>query len=116
MEITVVKDRIVKDELRLIAREQFGNLVKAVVDVEKEIMAIGGYHHEDERELLIRQEGSKFDDLWGINLYPERVGKDFIEFDSSINLKLSSGSKGIYHPEIQKKIRNIVGKLVSERI
>ena len=116
MEIKIIKDRISKDELKLITREQFGNLIKAVVDVEKEIMAIGGYHQEEGLELLMKQEGSKFEDLWGINLYPERAGRDFLEFDSSINLKLSSGSKGVYHPEIQKKIKNIIEKLVSERI
>jgi len=112
MEIQVIKEKISKEELKRITREQFGDLVKAVVDAEQGIMAIGGYHHEDEREFLIEREKSKFEDLWGIDLYPERVGKDFIGFDSVINLKLSSGSRGVYHPEIQEKIRNIVDRLI----
>ena len=114
MEIKIIKNQISKDELKNIARAQFVGIIKAVVDVEQEIMAIGGGHHVDERDFLIKQEGSKFENLWGIDLYPERTGKDFIGLDSIINLKLSSGARGVYHPEIQKKIRNIVEKLVSE--
>lgn len=110
--IKVVKTPISKDELKRIAHAQFGNLIKAVIDVRQKIMAVGGYHHEDERELLLKQEGSKFEDLWGIDIYPERTGNDFINFDSAINLKLSVGSRGVYHPEIQNRIRNIVKKLI----
>jgi len=115
MEIKVIKTQISKDELKCIAREQFGNLVKAAVDVEQKIMAIGGKLHEDERVFLIEKEGSKFENIWGIDLFPEKTGQDFIKFDSIINLKLSSGSRGVYHPEIQEKIRNIVKKLVSDK-
>ena len=114
MEIKIIKNQITKDELKRIAREQFGNVVKAVVDVEQEIMAIGGKLHEDERALLIEQAGSKYENIWGIDLYPEKIGQDWIKFDSIINLKLSFGSRGVYHPEIQEKIRNIVEKLVSQ--
>lgn len=47
-----------------------GNLVKGVVDVEKEIMVVNGELHSDEQELLI-EKGSKTENLWGINIYPE---------------------------------------------
>lgn len=99
-----------------IAKGQFGNLVKAVVDVEQGIMAVGGELHADEEVLLMEQEGSKREHIWGINLYPEKTGEDWIEFDSVINLKPSFGnrSRGVDNPEIQKKIRNIVEKLVSQ--
>lgn len=112
VEIKIIKNQISKDELKNIARAQFVFVVKAVVDVEQEIMAIGGRYHEDERELLLKQEGSKFEDLWGVDIYPERPGENFIGFDSIINLKLSSGARGVYHPEIRKKIKNIVEKLI----
>jgi hypothetical protein len=45
-------------------------LVKAVVDIKK-IMMIGAKLHADEEALLLEQ-GSRQQDLWGINLYPER--------------------------------------------
>ena len=115
-EIKIVKDSINKKELIDIAKEQFGDIIKAVVDVEQGIMAIGGEMHADEEVILMEQEGSKREYTWGINLYPEKTGENWIEFDSVINLKPSFGnrSRGVDNPEIQKKIRNIVEKLVSQ--
>ncbi len=115
MEIKVVKDLISKKELIDIAKKQFGELVKAVVDIEQEIMAIGGELHADEEVVLIEQEGSKREYIWGINLYPKKSREEWIEFDSVINLKPSFGnrSRGVNNPEIQKKIKNVVEKLIS---
>ena len=96
------------------AKEQFGDLLKAVVDVEQEIMAVGGEMHADDEVMLMEQEDSKREHIWGINLYPEKMGEDLIEFDSVINLKPSFGnrSRGIDDPKIKEKIRNIIKKLV----
>lgn len=114
MEIKIIKDSISKKELEKFAREKFGNLIKAVVDTEQEIMAIYGELHSDEEVLLTEQYGSKRESTWGINLYPEKTGDDFIEFDSMINLKPSyeNRTRGIENPAIREKIKLIVGKLV----
>jgi len=45
MEIRVIRDAISRDELLEIAKQQFGDMVKAVVDVERSIMAISGELH-----------------------------------------------------------------------
>lgn len=114
MEIRIVKNPITRKQLTEIAKERFGDLVKAVIDIEKEIMAIGGDLHADEEVVLIEKGESKREDVWGINLYPEKTGDDLIEFDSVINLKPSLGnrSRGIEDAKIKEKIRNIVKKLV----
>ena len=114
MEIKVIKDRINKKELEEIAREEFGDLVKAVVDLKQEIMAVGGELHADEEALLL-EEGSKQKDLWGINLYPDKTGDEWIEFDSMINVRPSqeNRSRSVESKAIQEKIRVIVKKLVS---
>lgn len=114
MEIKIVKNSINKKEIVDIAEQQFVYLVKAVVDIEQGIMAIGGELHSDEEVALMEQEGAKREYTWGINLYPKKTGNDWIEFDSVINLKPSFGnrSRGVENPEIQKKIQNIVQKLV----
>ena len=114
MEIYVVKDPISKAKLKLIAKERFGDLVKAAVDIDQEIMAVGGELHIDEEVLLIEQENSKQENVWGINIYPDSSGDDFIEFDSMINLKpaLSNRSRGIDNPEIREKVIAVVKKLV----
>ena len=114
MEIKIVKNSINKQELLKIAKEEFGSLVKAVIDIEQNIMAIGGELHADEEVLLTEQCGSKRENTWGVNLYPEKTGDDWIEFDSMINLKPSYGNRirGIENQGIREKIREIVKKLV----
>ena len=114
MLIKIIRDKISKSELVEIARNQFGDLVKAVVDIEKEIIAIGGELHADEEALLLEQD-SRQENLWGINIYPNQTGDDWIEFDSMINIRPSQGnrSRGVVDLGIQKKIKDIVNKLVS---
>ena len=71
----------------------FGNLVKAVIDIENEILVVDAEMHADEESFLL-EEGSKQKDLWGINLYPEKFGtNDFVEFDSMINLRPSQNNR-----------------------
>lgn len=116
MPITVITDSITFEKLRKIAKEQFGDLAKAVVDVGQEIMAVGGELHSDEEVFLAEKHGSKREHTWGINLYPDKAGSnDFIEFDSVINLKPSQGnrSRGVEDVAIQQKIRNVVEKLIN---
>lgn len=109
----IVKDEIPLEELKKIAVQMFGDLVKAVVDVEREIMAIGGELHSDEEALLL-QEGSHQKNLWEINLYPEIHTEDWIEFDSVINIRPSQGNytRSVDDLERRKKIIDIVNKLV----
>lgn len=111
----VVTERIDNNELAEMSRNFFGNFVKAVVDIEKGIMAIDGELHADEESLLI-ESGSAQKDLWGINIYPEIEGSDRIEFDSMINLKpvLGNRSRSIENPSVREKIVNIVNKLVKK--
>lgn len=90
--------------------------MKAVVDIEQEIMAIGGEFHADEEVQLIEGADSKREYTWGINLYLEKSGEDLVEFDSLINIKPSYGnrSRGVEDPEVTAKIKNIVTKLIIE--
>jgi len=76
-------------------------------------MAVDAGLHSDEEELFL-QNGSRQQDLWGINIYPEKQDDSWIEFDSMINLRPTQGncSRGIENPEIKEKIKNIVNKLV----
>ncbi|MCI0381518.1 MAG: DUF5674 family protein [Chlamydiae bacterium] len=82
MPVTVIEKKISKSKLSELAKERFGDLIKAVVDVKKAIMIVGAELHADEESLLLEQE-----DLWGINLYPGKSNEEFIEFDSMINLR-----------------------------
>ena len=111
----IIKDKISLEELKEMSAAKFGNLVKAVVDIEKEIMAVDADLHADEEASLL-EDGSSHKNLWGINIYPELTGADFVEFDSLINLRPSQGnrSRGVDNREIQQKILEIVNKLVKK--
>jgi hypothetical protein len=111
----IIDKNISLEELKQMAEKMFGNLIKAVVDVEKEIMAVNGELHADEEALLL-QNGSKQENLWGINIYPDMQGDDFIEFDSMINLRPSQGnrSRGVDSEEVRKKIIEVVNKLITK--
>lgn len=116
MEIKIIKDPINRQEIIAIANAGFGELVKAVVDVSQEIMAIGGELHADEEVLLTEKENSRRENTWGINIYPKKPENEWIEFDSMINIKPSLGnrSRNVENPEIREIIKKIVGKLITD--
>jgi len=113
MKLIEKENEITVSELQEMARKMFGNLVKAVVDVEQGVMIIDADLHSDEEAQLIER-GSKQKNLWGINFYPELTGDDFVEFDSMINLRPSQDnrSRGVEDEKIRQKIMKIVDKLV----
>ena len=88
----IISDKITLSELTQTAGEMFGNFVKAVVDVDRELIAIDAELHSDLEAMLLAQ-GAKQKDLWGINLYPELDGAEFVEFDSMINMRPSQGNR-----------------------
>jgi hypothetical protein len=111
----LVDTSISKEELKEMSNSFAGGLVKAVIDIEKEIMVLDApMHADEEKELLDR--GSEQDNLWGINLYPNLSDDDFIEFDSMINVRprLNNFSRGIEDETLRKRIIIIVSKLVHE--
>ena len=111
----IIDKKIPVAELKAMAKKMFGNLVKAVVDVRLRTIAIDAELHADEESLLL-ENGSKQEDVWGINMYPDmpRQGPDFIEFDSMINLRPSQNnrSRGVENKEIRDKIVSIVNELI----
>lgn len=111
----IVRDGITRSDLAAIAETQFGDMVKGVVDLERGIMAIGAELHSDEEAALL-DDGSRLTDLWGINLYPESTGDDFIEFDSMINVRPSQGnrSRDVEDEAIRDRIRQVVHALVTD--
>ena len=114
-EIVLVNKLITLKELKDTASLKFGDLVKAVVDVEKRIMAIGASMHADEEKFLLEL-GSLQDDLWGINIYPDSLKESRIEFDSMINLRprQNNRTRGIEDIKLQNKIIELVNTLIKE--
>ncbi|MBI4972292.1 MAG: hypothetical protein HZA27_01150 [Candidatus Omnitrophica bacterium] len=113
--MVIIKEKIPIAQLQKIAQDTFGNLVKAVVDVKKEMMVVGGELHSDEEALLL-ENGSSQKDLWGINLYTDSKTDEWIEFDSMINLKPSQNnySRGIEDSKIREQVVSIINKLIQK--
>jgi Protein of unknown function (DUF5674) len=115
MRTEVIDKAVPLEYLRQLAESGFGNLVKAVVDVERGIMAVGGELHADEEAILLEQ-GSDQHHLWGINIYPDLARDERIEFDSMINIRPAQGnrSRGVDDPATRDGILRIVEDLVQE--
>lgn len=97
-----------------IANEDFGDMVKGVVDIEQSIMTLGGELHVDGETILMEQASSLREHTWGINIYPSKPRSEWLEFDSMVNLKpaLGNRSRGVENEEVQRKILAVVNKLV----
>lgn len=50
---TIIRAPISRADLKVIADRQFGDMVKAVVDIERRIMAIGAELYSDEEATLL---------------------------------------------------------------
>lgn len=106
----ILENPVSKDELNAIAGDMFGDLVKGVVDVRLDLLAIDAELHSD-LEAILLDNGSRQSDLWGINLYPGLDGTDFLEFDSMINMRPAQGnmSRGVE----DEATRNLIAELVN---
>ena len=104
---------ITLDEIRTLAKGRFGDMIKGVVDLGRGILLLDADLHADQEASLLA-DGSKQGDLWGINLYPDVAGDDWLEFDSMINLRPSFGnrSRGVDDPAIRAAIAGFIDRVV----
>ena len=111
--VKIITQQVTLEELGRMAAGMFGNMVKAVVDVDRELLAVDGELHSDLEALLI-ENGSLQQSLWGINLYPEIQGEHFVEFDSMINMRPSQGnrSRGVESAQTCERILRVVAKRI----
>jgi hypothetical protein len=112
--ITIIKQPVDIQTITSVAEKSFGDMTKAVVDIDQGIMAIGGELHADEETVLL-ENGSKQENLWGINIYPALPIETYIEFDSMINIrpKQNNRSRSVENTNTQEQIRTIVSKLIT---
>lgn len=113
MQIKIVTNKISLSEVKKLAEESYGDMVKAVADIGLGILAVGGEMHADAEQLLLEQ-GSSQDDLWGFNIYPEAEADKLLEYVSFINIRprLGNRSQEIASQEIRNKIKAVVDKII----
>jgi len=101
-------------ELMDMAKSMFGDMVKANVDIARNIMVVDAELHADIEQFML-DNGSKQEDIWGINLYPGQFGStEFIEFDSIINIRPRQGNRSRYVEDanVRSQIEKIVGEAI----
>jgi hypothetical protein len=113
MRRVTVEEPIAIDDVRRLVPGRFRDFVKGVVDLRRGVMLIDADMQADQQAALLA-EGSDQRDLWGINLYPQLEGPDWLEFDSMINLRPSFGnrSRGVDDDGTREAISTLVSTLV----
>ena len=111
----ILQQAISISQLKELAQNTFGDMIKCVADVKRGLLAVDAELHADLERLLL-EDGSAQESLWGFNLWVEEEGEDFIEFDSLINIRSWQGnpSRDVEDPEIRETIRAIVQKFITE--
>ena len=93
----------------------FTELMKVVIDISRGILAIDAEMHADLEELLI-ENGSEQQNLWGANVYPNRINDDFIEYTSFLNIRPSHNNRSmeIQDNEIKLRVKKIIETLLTK--
>ena len=115
MEILVTHELVSKETLHELAQAWYGDLVKGVADCRRGIIDLGGDWHIDANNVLIA-DGSRQEDLWGFNLFPDKRGNAAIEYHSLINIRPAQGNRDMELQDgaLRSRIRDVVKKLLPE--
>lgn len=113
MTIEIVRDRISGAALKRLAQETYREMIKAVVDVERKLLAVGGEWHADAEARLL-EDGSEQKHLWGINLYPDKPPAQRIVYDALINIRPAEDQTSM---EIRDEaLRRRIAQIVDQRV
>ena len=111
----ILQQPVTRTELKALAQNTFGDMIKCVADVKRGLLALDADLHADLERLLL-ESGSAQEDLWGFNLWVEEESEDFIEFDSLINIRSWQGnpSRDVIDPAVRESIKAIVKQFITE--
>ncbi|MEY4747110.1 MAG: hypothetical protein RLZZ416_159 [Candidatus Parcubacteria bacterium] len=115
MNIKIISKQITLDEVRVLAKETYRDMIKGVADVRREVIALGGDWHMDANAVLLA-DGSQQNDAWGFNLYLDKHGDEALKFVSLINIRPAQGKRSmeLEDKELRHKISAIVRRCVPE--
>jgi len=113
--IVIVRERIDAAELARLVLLYFEDMVKYVVDVERDVVGLGGEMHADAEQLLL-EDGSRQVDLWGANYYPGRGPDGCVEYTALINVRPAAENRSmeIQDPAVRDRVRDLTSALVGE--
>lgn len=108
--ITILDRKITPEEFRQ-AREAYEDYIKTVIDIDKNVLAIGGEYHIDCEEVLIRN-GSKPENLYGGGY---RVSTKEVEYMAMSNYKPTLGkvTYEIMDAGVRTKLKELTEKYLA---
>ncbi len=109
MKILIIRSRASRDQIREML-EELETYIKLAVDIQRDILAGGGEYHADCEEVLL-EDGSRQEDTWGADWYPERRE---VEFGALINIRPQQGNRSmeIEDSKMRAKIEAVVRRLL----
>ncbi len=110
----IVKQKLSHEELATITKENYGDMMKVVVDIEKGICAVGGEFHAEGKKLLMEKEGCEAKNLYGARLYPWQSPENRLDYTSQINPRPEEGRNNatIEDKDLRKTIKAVINKLL----
>jgi Protein of unknown function (DUF5674) len=102
------EEPLLPEIVRKLVDDEFGNMVKFVVDMESRVICVGGGLHSDEEAILL-EKGSRQENLWGGNYYPDRPAGEKLAFTSMINIRPRDGNtkQEIQSPDIRRRVEEL---------
>lgn len=109
MKIHIIRQRATEKEIREML-EELETYIKLAVDVERNILAGGGEYHADCEEVLL-EDGSRQENIWGADWYPE---SRTVGFGALINIRPQQDNRGmeIENPRLRDRIETVVRTLL----
>jgi hypothetical protein len=110
--IVIPETPLIASDLGIFQGNPFDGMIKFVVDIRNERIALGGEMHADAEAALMQTE-SKQEDLWGGNLHPW-VGVPEVEYTSLINIRPAAGNRGLTvgSPDIRSRMLVVLKKWI----
>jgi hypothetical protein len=109
MKIHIIRQHVTQKEIQEML-EELETYIKLAVDVERNILAGGGEYHADCEEVLL-EDGSRQENIWGVDWYPETKE---VRFGALINIRPLQGNRGmeIEDPKLRKEIETLIRYLL----
>jgi len=113
MRMEIVASCMTRTQLEALVAENYGTMVKGVVDIHRRLLVLGGELHADGEALLL-ENGSAQDHLWGFNIHTGQEKHARLEFTSFINIRprLGNRSMEVADPLLRAQMREIIDALV----
>ncbi len=112
MKIRLLSDRATPQEISEML-EELKTYIKLAVDVERGMVAGGGEWHADCEKILL-ENGSRQEDIWGADWYPNEKR---VEFEALINIRPRQNNRSmlIRDPNLRNRIEKIVHSIFAGR-